>query len=119
MKRIDDKRRKRVKRKIRIRKKLSGSKKIPRLTVFRSNRYTYLQVIDDLSGNTLASVSNREKDLLKLKNRVADAHKLGEKMGERLKEKKIKSVVFDRNGYPYHGIIKSIAEGTRKAGIKF
>jgi len=119
MNRIDDKRRRREKRKIRIRKKISGSKKIPRLTVFRSNRYTYVQAIDDLSGNTLASVSNREKELLMLKNRVPDAHKLGQKMGERLKEKKIKRVVFDRNGYSYHGIIKSLAEGVRKAGIEF
>jgi len=119
MNRIDDKRRRRGKRKIRIRKKISGSKKIPRLTVFRSNRYTYVQAIDDLSGNTLASVSNREKDLLKLKNRVADAQKLGQEMGERLKAKKIKCVVFDRNGYSYHGIIKSLAEGVRKAGVEF
>lgn len=92
---------------------------MPRLTVFRSNRYTYVQAIDDLSGNTLASVSNREKELLKLKNRVADAHKLGQKMGERLKEKKIKCVIFDRNGYRYHGLIKSLAAGVRKAGIEF
>lgn len=119
MNRIDDKRRRREKRKIRIRKKISGSKKIPRLTVFRSNRYTYVQAIDDSLGRTLISVSNREKDLLKLKNLVADANKLGQKMGERLKEKKIKCVVFDRNGYPYHGIIRSLAEGIRKAGIKF
>lgn len=119
MSRIDDKRRRREMRKVRIRKKISGSKKIPRLTVFRSNRYIYVQAIDDFSGNTLASVSNREKDLLMLKNVVADAHKLGEKMGECLKEEKIKCVVFDRNGYSYHGIIKSLAEGVRKTGIKF
>lgn len=119
MNRIDDKRRRREKRKIRIRKKISGSKKIPRLTVFRSNRYTYVQAIDDSLGHTLASVSNREKELLMLKNQVADAHKLGQKMGGRLKEKKIKRVVFDRNGYEYHGIIKSLAEGVRKAGIEF
>ena len=79
----------------------------------------YVQVIDDTVGHTLVSASTVEADLRSMKNTTADAEKLGEIVGKRLLEKNIDSVVFDRNGYIYHGIVKSIADGTRKAGIKF
>ena len=79
----------------------------------------YIQVIDDTVGHTLVSASTVEADLRSMKNTTADAEKLGEIVGKRLLEKNIDSVVFDRNGYIYHGIVKSIADGARKAGIKF
>ena len=79
----------------------------------------YVQVIDDTVGHTLVSASTVEADLRSMKNTTADAEKLGEIEGKRLLEKNIDSVVFDRNGYIYHGIVKSIADGARKAGIKF
>ena len=114
-----EKDRKRFKRKIHIRKKVSGTAERPRMTVTRSNRRMSAQVIDDTKGYTLASVSTLEKDLRSIKANVAGAAKLGEIMGKRLLEKDIKSVVFDRNGYLYHGIVKALADGTRKAGIQF
>jgi large subunit ribosomal protein L18 len=119
MKRLDDKRRRRIRRKIGIRKRINGTSERPRVTVYRSNRYTYLQVVDDSKGITLTAASNREKDLGVIKNNTSDIGKLGEALGGRLKQKKIKSVVFDRNGYLYHGIVKSIAEAIRKSGIQF
>ena len=79
----------------------------------------YVQVIDDTVGHTLVSASTVEADLRRMKNTTAEAEKLGEIVGKRLLEKNIDSVVFDRNGYIYHGIVKSIADGARKAGIKF
>ena len=114
-----EKDRKRFKRKIRIRKKISGTAQRPRMTVTRSNRRISIQVIDDTKGHTLACASTLEKDLREIKANVAGAGQLGEVMGKRLLEKNIKSVVFDRNGYLYHGIIKALAEGTRKAGVEF
>lgn len=89
------------------------------MTVFRSNLHMYVQVIDDEVGKTLVSASSLEKELIGLKNNVEDAAKLGEIVGKRLLEKNIDTVVFDRNGYLYHGIVKSIADGARKAGVKF
>lgn len=114
-----DKDRKRLKRKIHIRKRLEGTAERPRMSVFRSNSHMYVQAIDDAGAKTLAAASTLEKELASLKNNVADAEKLGEAMGKRLKEKDITSVVFDRNGYLYHGIVKAIADGARKAGIQF
>ncbi|HCG63135.1 MAG: 50S ribosomal protein L18 [Spirochaetae bacterium HGW-Spirochaetae-4] len=119
MNRVLDKNRKRAKRKVHIRKHISGTATKPRMTVFRSNMHMYVQVIDDVAGNTLVSANSMEAELRELKNTVADAAKLGEVVGKRLLEKNIDSVVFDRNGYLFHGIVKSIADGARKAGIKF
>jgi large subunit ribosomal protein L18 len=79
----------------------------------------YAQVINDEIGHTIVSASDLEEENRNLRRRVEDAEKLGEVLGKRLKEYQIESVVFDRNGYPYHGVVKAIAEGTRKAGIKF
>jgi large subunit ribosomal protein L18 len=118
MKKIEEKIRRRRKRKFHIRKRIAGTSERPRVSVYRSNRYTYLQAIDDSAGTTLASASNREKELAAIKNTVADVGKLGEAFGKRLAEKKIAAVVFDRNGYLYHGRVKALADGIRKSGIE-
>lgn len=118
-KKLNDKDRKRLKRKIHIRKRLHGTAERPRMTVTRSNCNMYVQVIDDDAGKTLASISTLEKDFASLKSNTEGAAKLGEAMGARLLEKKITTVVFDRNGYLYHGVVKALADGTRKAGIVF
>jgi large subunit ribosomal protein L18 len=117
MKKIIDKTRKRLKRKASIRKKVKGTPARPRLTVYKSTRYTYVQVIDDEAGATLAAASNLEKDQRQMGNKVASLEKLGLLIGERLKAKNITAVVFDRNGYRYHGKVKAVADGARKAGI--
>ena len=117
MKKITGTTRRRLKRKASIRKKIRGTAERPRLTVYKSNRYTYVQAIDDAAGATLAAASNLEKDQRSIANKVAVLGKLGELIGERLKAKNITAVVFDRNGYRYHGKVKTIADGARKAGI--
>ena len=119
MKKLLEKQKRRLKRKLRIRKKIRGTSDRPRITVYKSNRYTYIQAIDDTKGVTIASASNIQKEFREIKNRVEDAGKLGEIIAKRLKEKKIETAVFDRNGYVYHGIVKAIADGARKAGLKF
>lgn len=106
-------------RKLHIRKHLSGTAARPRMTVFRSNLHMYVQVIDDQAGKTLVSASTLEGDLKGVRNNVENAEKLGEVVGKRMLEKNITTVVFDRNGYMYHGIVKGIADGARKAGVKF
>jgi len=116
---MDDKTRRRLKRKASIRKRVSGTAARPRLSVYKSNRHTYVQAIDDATGRTLASASNLEKDHRDIRNVVADLGRLGELIGVRLKEQSVESVVFDRNGAKYHGKVKAVAEGARKAGIRF
>jgi large subunit ribosomal protein L18 len=119
LKKMLEKDRKRLKRKTHIRKSISGTAGRPRMTVTRSNRALSVQIIDDTKGHTLASASTLEKDLRDIKATVEGAGKLGEVVGKRLLEKNIKTVVFDRNGYLYHGLIKALADGTRKAGVQF
>ena len=119
MKRVVEKNIRRARRKKHIRKSISGTADRPRLTVYRSSKRMYVQVVDDAAGNTIASVSTMEKEFRELRNTVENAEKIGNVIGERLKAKKISSVVFDRNGYLYHGIVKGIADGARKAGIEF
>jgi len=114
-----EKARKRLRRKIHIRKRVSGTAERPRMTVTKSNRRLSVQIIDDDKGHTLVSASSLEKDLKNIKATVAGAGQLGEIIGKRLMERNIKTVVFDRNGYLYHGIVKALADGTRKAGISF
>lgn len=111
------KRRRWLRRKLRIRQRVSGTAERPRLTVYKSNRYTYVQVVDDLRGHTLMAASNRERALRDIDNSVAGAARLGAAVGERLRERQITEVVFDRNGYAYHGIVRSLADAVRKAGI--
>jgi large subunit ribosomal protein L18 len=104
----------------RIRKKISGSAAKPRLSVFRSNKDIYVQLIDDASGTTLASASSRENDIAAQKINKVDASKLvGEAIAKKSQELGIKNVVFDRSGYLYHGRIKAIAEGAREGGLQF
>jgi large subunit ribosomal protein L18 len=114
-----EKDRKRLRRKVHIRKRVSGTAERPRMTVTKSNRSIAVQIIDDSKGHTLVSASTLEKELKSIKATVAGAAQLGEITGKRLLEKNIKTVVFDRNGYLYHGIVKALADGTRKAGIVF
>jgi large subunit ribosomal protein L18 len=118
-KKLNDKDRKRLHRKIHIRKSVYGTAERPRMTVTRSNKNLYVQIINDDEGRTLASISTMEKDFVALKPNVEGAAKLGEALGARLKDKQITTVVFDRNGYLYHGVVKALADGTRKAGIIF
>ncbi len=119
VKQLEDKLRKRAKRKVSVRKSITGDAQRPRMTVYKSNIHLYVQVIDDSVGHTLASASTVEKSLKDLSRNVEGAGKLGEEIGKRLLEKGVKTVVFDRNGYKYHGIVKSLADGARKAGITF
>ena len=114
-----EKDRKHLRRKVHIRKTISGTAERPRMTVFKSNRSLSIQIVDDAKGHTLASASTLEKDLRGIKATIAGAGQLGEIMGKRLLEKDIKAVVFDRNGYLYHGLVKAMADGARKAGVQF
>lgn len=119
LRKLSDKQRKRLHRKVHIRKSVYGTAERPRMTVFKSGRNLYVQVINDDEGRTLASISTLEKDFIALKANVDSATKLGEALGSRLKDKNITKVVFDRNGYLYHGVVKALADATRKAGIEF
>ena len=119
LKKCSDKIRRRLKRKFHIRKRLAGTSVCPRMSVFRSNKNLYVQVIDDDASSTLVSVSTLEKDFASLKPNIDTGTKLGAELGKRLIEKNITSVVFDRNGYLYHGVVKAIADGARSAGVKF
>ena len=119
VRKLVDKDRRRLKRKVHVRKRISGTAERPRMTVFKSNRSLSIQIVDDTKGHTLASASTLEKDLRGIKATVAGAGQLGELMGKRLLEKNIKTVVFDRNGYLYHGLVKAMADGARKAGVQF
>ena len=110
----------REKRKQRIRKKITGSAERPRFTVFRSNRYIYAQVIDDSCQKTIVSASSlAEGSAETARANKASAEIVGKLLAERALQKGIKSVVFDRNGYHYHGVIKQIAESARTAGLEF
>ena len=119
VRKLSDKQKKHPNTKIHIRKSKKKKKKKPRLTVFKSGKNLYAQVINDDEGKTLASISTLEKGYVALKANVESATKLGEALGGRLKEKNITTVVFDRNGYLYHGVVKALADATRAAGIVF
>ena len=119
MKRLIAKAKRRNKRKLRIRDVVKGTAVRPRLSVFKSNKHLFVQAIDDLTGKTLASVSDTEKELVEVKVTVDGVKKLGQVFGARLKEKKISTAVFDRNGFKYHGVIQSFADAVREAGIQF
>lgn len=109
----------RLKIKMRIRKKVSGSAQKPRLSVFRSNKEIYTQLIDDVNGLTLAAASSLEKNFQKEGNKTEVAKQVGKVLAERAKEKGIETVVFDRNGYLYHGRVKALADSARENGLKF
>ncbi|MFD2891081.1 50S ribosomal protein L18 [Flavobacterium chuncheonense] len=104
--------------KFRIRKVVSGTATQPRLSVFRSNKEIYAQIIDDVNGVTLAAASSREKEVVKGTN-VETANAVGKLVAERALKAGIENISFDRGGYLYHGRVKSLAEGAREAGLKF
>jgi len=119
MDRLSDKKRKHTQRKGRIRKRILGTIERPRLMVFKSHKNISVQAIDDVAGRTMASVSTLEKDMADTKRSMGDAKTVGRKIAERLNAIKVKRVVFDRNGYRYHGIVKALADEAREAGLEF
>jgi len=109
----------RDRRKFRIRKKISGTSERPRLTVFRSNKQIYCQVIDDNSGKTIVSAGSLGREHAAEGGKAATAGQIGEHVATLCKEKGITKVVFDRNGYIYHGRVRALADGARKGGLEF
>lgn len=112
----------RIKRKVRIRKKIFGTEGQPRLCVFRSSKHIYAQIINDATGQTLAAASTLSKEIQadpEKKSKTETASSVGKLIAERAIEKGIKKVVFDRNGFLYHGRIKAISDGAREAGLDF
>jgi large subunit ribosomal protein L18 len=109
----------RQRRHTRVRKLVRGTAERPRLAVYRSNRYIYAQVIDDVKGHTLAAASSQETDLRDNALNIDTAAKVGTLLGSRAKEAGVDTVVFDRGGYKYHGKIKALADAAREAGLEF
>jgi large subunit ribosomal protein L18 len=109
----------RTRRKKSIRLKINGTSQKPRLSVYKSNKYIYVQAIDDTEGKTLVSASNLKYEEKEQKLNTKIAVKVGEDIAKKLKEKNISEVVFDRNGFLYTGRIKALADSARKNGIKF
>jgi len=111
-----------LKRKKRIRKNLTGTQERPRLSVFRSSKHIYAQVIDDTHGHTLVAASSTEKEVKgqpDFENKIAVAGFVGKLLGERAIKKGINKVVFDRNGFLYHGRVKAVSDGARETGLDF
>ncbi len=112
-----------LKKKGRIRKRISGTPARPRFTVYRSQNHIYAQIIDDVAGKTLVAASTLSKDLkeelAKVKSPLQICKMIGVATAKKALEKNIHEVVFDRNGYLYHGRVKAIADGAREAGLKF
>lgn len=120
--RIKIKKEKQKRRHKRVRAKVEGTTICPRLSVFRSSKHIYVQLIDDERGQTLAAVSDlefRDKKEEKIKKKSEIAYQIGQLIAKKALEKKIKKVIFDRDGYKYHGRIKAVAEGAREGGLKF
>lgn len=110
----------RKKRHARVRRKLSGTELRPRLNVYRSSKHIYAQLIDDVSGVTLASASTLDKEInVDSMDKTAAAAQVGELVAKRAKDKGFESVVFDRGGYLYHGRVKALAEAARENGLQF
>lgn len=109
----------RAKIKRRIRKKISGTSLVPRLSVFRSNKQIYAQVIDDTTGKTLAAASSFNNKAADKKNKTEQAAVVGKEVAEKAIKAGVATVVFDRNGYLYHGRVKSLADSAREGGLKF
>jgi len=106
--------------KFRIRKVISGTPERPRLSVFRSSKQIYCQLIDDMAGQTMIAASSNEKGILEKKGtKVEKAKMVGQLIAERAKEHGIETIVFDRNGYLYHGRVKALADAARVGGLKF
>ncbi len=110
----------RIRIKNRIRKIVSGTEARPRLTVFRSNKEIYAQIVDDVSGKTISAASSRDKDISSAKVTKSEAATLvGKAVAEKALKAGVETISFDRGGYLYHGRVKSLAEGAREAGLKF
>ncbi len=118
MKRIELKQVRRVRRKHRVRKNILGTPERPRLTVFRSLKHIYVQVVNDLEGTTLAAASTKDKGVV-AKGNCSGAEAVGKAIAERAKGAGVTKVVFDRNGYRYHGRIAALAKGAREGGLNF
>ncbi len=115
-----DKTEKRLKIKRRVRKNIQGTPERPRLSVYRSNKEIYAQIIDDINGVTLASASSRENDIAGTKGTKSEISTIvGKKVAEKAKAAGIENVIFDRNGFIYHGRIEALAKGAREGGLKF
>jgi large subunit ribosomal protein L18 len=102
-----------------VRKRVFGSSESPRLTVFRSNKQIYVQVIDDVNGKTLVSASSRQLKLSDKQNKIEVAKQVGKEIADKAKGAGVTSVVFDRNGYLYHGRVKALGDAAREGGLKF
>jgi large subunit ribosomal protein L18 len=115
------KRNRRLRIKKRIRKDISGNQEVPRMTIFRSNKQIYAQFVDDISGKTLLAASSLEKEIAdkKVESKIEQAKLVGKLAAEKSKKAGITQVVFDRNGYLYHGRIKALADAARDGGLKF
>ena len=119
---LNSKKQARLKRKKRIRKNIAGTPQRPRLCVFRSARHIYAQVIDDTRGQTLAAASSLEKSVKEspdTNNKKSAANLVGKLVAERALEKGVKQIVFDRNGFLYHGRVKAVSDGAREIGLDF
>ena len=114
-----EKRAKRESRHRRIRARVVGGAERPRLSVFRSNRYMFAQIIDDQRGETLVYISSKDSAAKKGQSKTIAAKQTGEELAKKAAEKGIKAVVFDRGGYRYHGRVKAFAEGAREKGLQF
>ena len=105
--------------KMRLRKKIKGTEAAPRLSVFRSNSDIYVQIINDAEGKTLVAVSSRDKDFAAKGTKIEASKEVGKAIAEKALAAGINTVVFDRNGYLYHGRVKALAEAAREGGLKF
>ena len=114
-----DRKMERTRRHLRVRTKVSGTSERPRLCVYRSNANLYVQIIDDVAGNTLVSCSTLDKDIKTKHANKEAAKEVGTLIAKKAIEKNIKKVVFDRGGYIYHGVVKELAEAAREAGLEF
>lgn len=114
-----DRKMERTRRHIRVRRKISGTAERPRLCVYRSNSNLYVQIIDDVAGNTLVQASTLDKEVKTKHANKEAAKEVGALIAKRAASKKIDTVVFDRGGYIYHGVVKELAEAAREGGLKF
>ena len=114
-----DRKMERTRRHIRVRRKISGTAERPRLCVYRSNTNIYVQIIDDVAGNTLVSASTLDKEIKTKHANKEAAKELGTLIAKKALDKKIDTVVFDRGGYIYHGVVKELAEAAREGGLVF
>ena len=114
-----DRKAQRDRRHLRVRKKISGTTECPRLCVYRSNKNLFVQVVDDVNGNTICQASTLDKEVKTKHANKEAAKEVGALIAKRALEKNIKSVVYDRGGYVYHGVVKELAEAAREAGLVF